>query len=134
MSLEMYQHDGETTFRFVLRGELAGAGCDELEHAWTTAKSILGGKQLVVDISGLDKADQSGIELLSRMSRESGARVQPALPAACGEPTWATSAERSKGTAFERFLRRWSARSITPSTGAAHCATGPDSGGQQRRL
>ena len=42
-----------------------------LERAWTTAKSILEGKELVVDVSGLTNVDPSGVDLLSRM-RESG--------------------------------------------------------------
>lgn len=50
-----------------------------LERAWTTAKSILEGKELVVDVSGLTNVDPSGVDLLSRM-RESGARLTVALP------------------------------------------------------
>jgi len=79
--MEMYQHDSATLFRFVLRGDLAGAVVQELEHAWTTAKSILDGKELAVDVSGITNADESGVALLSRM-RESGARLTAALPPA----------------------------------------------------
>ena len=77
--MDMYQHDSATMFRFVLRGELAGDRVTDLEHAWNTASSILAGKVLVVDISGLTHADSAGIALLSRM-RESGARLTGALP------------------------------------------------------
>jgi ABC-type transporter Mla MlaB component len=77
--MDMYQHDSATMFRFVLRGELIGDWVQDLEHAWNTAKSILGGKDLVVDISGITKADSLGVDLLSRM-RESGARLTAALP------------------------------------------------------
>jgi ABC-type transporter Mla MlaB component len=70
--MDMYQHDGATMFRFVLRGELAGDRVRDLEHAWITAKSILSQKQLVVDVSGVSNADPRGIELLSRL-REAGA-------------------------------------------------------------
>jgi hypothetical protein len=66
-------------FQFVLRGELIGDRVRNLEHAWKTAKSILAGKELVVDISGITDADASGVDLLSRM-RESGARLTAALP------------------------------------------------------
>ena len=76
--MNMYQHDSATTFRFVLQGELVGDRVEDLEHAWTTAKSILAGKQLVVDISGITYADAPGVDLLSRM-RESGACLTPAL-------------------------------------------------------
>ncbi len=77
--MEIYQHDSSATFRFVLRGQLAGSRVQELEHAWNAAKSILAGKELVVDISGVANADRAGLDLLSRM-RESGARLSAALP------------------------------------------------------
>lgn len=78
--MDMYLHDSATVFRFVLRGEFRGDRVEELEHAWTTARSILGTKELVVDISGITKTDAAGEELLSRM-RESGARLKAAVPA-----------------------------------------------------
>ena len=77
--MDMYQHDSATMFQFVLRGEVIGDRVQELEHAWNTAKSILAGKELVVDISGITNADPQGADLLSRM-RESGARLTAALP------------------------------------------------------
>jgi len=77
--MEMFQHDSARTFRFVLRGKLAGSRVLELKQAWTTAQSILNGKELIVDVSGITAADQSGLDLLSRM-RESGARLSAALP------------------------------------------------------
>ncbi len=79
MPLDMYQHDSAAMFQFVLRGELIGDGVQDLEHAWKTASSILAGKELVVDVSGILKADPPGLDLLSRM-RESGARLTMALP------------------------------------------------------
>lgn len=77
--MDMYQHDSVTRFQFVLRGELIGDRMQDVEHAWNTAKSILRGKELVVDISGITNADPPGVDLLSRM-RESGARLTAALP------------------------------------------------------
>ena len=44
--MKMYQHDRAKAFQFVLHGDLVGERVQELEHAWTTAKSILGGKEL----------------------------------------------------------------------------------------
>ena len=73
--MEMYLHDSSAALRFVLRGELAGGYVRELEHAWTTANSILGARELVVDVSGMTNADTGGRELLSRM-RQSGARMR----------------------------------------------------------
>jgi len=75
----MYQHDGPTSFRFALAGELSGDRVQDLEHAWNTARSILAQKELVVDLSGITHADSPGIDLLYRM-RESGARLTAALP------------------------------------------------------
>jgi anti-anti-sigma regulatory factor len=78
-STDMYLHDSATMFRFVVSGELSGLRAPDLEQAWTTAQSILNGKELVVDVSGLTGADEFGVELLSRM-RESGARLTAASP------------------------------------------------------
>jgi len=66
-------------FRFVLEGELTRNRVPEFKHAWTTARSILGTRALVVEISGITNADAGGVELLSRM-RETGARLNAALP------------------------------------------------------
>ena len=77
--MDMYQHDSAAEYQFVLRGELMGEGVRDLEHAWHTAESILAGKELVVDVSGITNADPPGVDLLSRM-RESGARLTAALP------------------------------------------------------
>jgi len=77
--MEMYQHDSFAAFQFVLRGHLAGNRVLDLEHAWITAQSILNGKELIVDISGVTGADQFGVDLLFRM-RDSGARLTAALP------------------------------------------------------
>ena len=82
--MEMYQHDCVTEFRFLLRGELTGGSVSELEHAWTTATSILNGRALAVDVSGLMNADESGVGLLFRM-RDSGARLTAPLPPASEE-------------------------------------------------
>jgi len=108
--MEMLLHDSATTFRFVLRGELAGGRVQDLEQAWTTAKSILAGKEVVVDVSGITDADESGVDLLSRM-RESGARLTAALPPkseellrSLGLPVAAPSGRRV-GPRVLRFLR-----------------------------
>jgi anti-anti-sigma regulatory factor len=63
----------------VLSGELTGQQVQDLEQAWITAQSILNGKELVVDVSGLTRADEFGVDLLTRM-RGSGARLTAALP------------------------------------------------------
>ena len=75
----MYLHDSSTMFRFVLSGELTGRPVQNLEQAWTTAQSILNGKELVVDVSGLTRANEFGVDLLARM-RGAGARLTAAPP------------------------------------------------------
>ena len=82
--MEIYQHDSAAMFRFVLRGDLRGDRVPELEHAWTTAKSILNGRDLLVDVSGVADADEFGVDLLFRM-RDSGARLTAPLPPASEE-------------------------------------------------
>jgi ABC-type transporter Mla MlaB component len=77
--MKMHQHDTPTMFRFVLRGELDEPSAIELEHAWRTAASVLRGKELVVDVSGLSHSDAVGMDLLCRM-RDQGARLTSGLP------------------------------------------------------
>jgi len=79
--MEYYQHDGGTIFRFQLAGDLAGAVAMDLEHAWQTAMSIMRGRQLVLDVSGLTGVDSAGIQLIQRMF-ESGALVVSSEPSA----------------------------------------------------
>ena len=76
----MYQHDSAEMFQFILRGELSVDQVPDLEHAWTTAQSIVKAKELVIDVSGLTKADPSGMELLNRM-RDSGVHLSAGSPA-----------------------------------------------------
>jgi ABC-type transporter Mla MlaB component len=76
--MNIYLHDGSTSFQFVLEGDLTAEAARSLEHAWITATSILSGKEVVVDVSGLSTADAEGVELLHRMTA-SGARLSAAL-------------------------------------------------------
>ena len=77
--MDIYLNDSVTSFEFVLKGELSGAAVRSLEQAWVTATSILGGKEVSVEVSGLTAADDAGVELLYRMTA-SGARLTAALP------------------------------------------------------
>jgi ABC-type transporter Mla MlaB component len=77
--MELYQHDGRSTFRFVLRGSLAGRWVQELEYAWVTASSVLKGKEVVVDVCGVAEIDEHGVNLLSRM-RAKGVRLVANTP------------------------------------------------------
>jgi hypothetical protein len=85
--MDMYLHDSSEMFCFVLRGDLAGVFVRELESAWTTARSILGARNLIVDISGLTDTDESGRELLNRL-HQSGARLIREKPARNAKPVY----------------------------------------------
>ena len=61
-------HDGPTTFRFELSGDLAGMEVGKLDQAWRTASSTFDGKVLAVDITFLSGVDQKGCDLLRRWS------------------------------------------------------------------
>ena len=111
--MEMFQHDSAGSFEFVLRGELAGDCVRELERAWETAKSILRGRELAVDISGITDADGAATGLLARM-RESGAHLRAMQPPASvefvrkmGVPVTAPPAGRAQTWAehLRRFIR-----------------------------
>ncbi len=79
--MDIYLHDRSAAFQFVLKGQLMGEWVQSLEHAWDTARSVLKGKEVVVDVSGVTDADSSGVDLLTRM-RASGAHLTAALPPA----------------------------------------------------
>ncbi len=85
--MELYQHDSSSTFRFELRGCLEGAWVQEFRQAWVTARSVLQGKELVIDVAGLTGIDDNGVRLLSAM-RDAGARLcagtPPELPSLAG--------------------------------------------------
>ena len=98
--MKMYLHDSPAAFRFVLHGELVAGRVLELEHAWTTSKSILAGKELVVDVSGLTRTDAAGIELLSEM-RQWGARLTE-LPSRPPNASAATGLRRLLACAWKR--------------------------------
>jgi len=106
----MYQHDRAKAFQFVLHGDLVGERVQELEHAWTTAKSILGGKELVVDVSGITYADKVGMDLLARM-RDSGARLTAPLPPGSEEfpPIFGTT-----GSSAKRWVHQDQSAAVLP--------------------
>jgi len=111
LKMNIYQHDGADAFQFVLNGELSGAAVQELRWRWETASSILNGKELTVDISGITDADDFGRALLSLM-RESGARFTASTPPASedlarcfGLPTAAHRSEPLRTWSLRRLVR-----------------------------
>jgi hypothetical protein len=61
-----YMHDGSTAFSFELAGDLSYEGARELEQAWRTATSVIGEKDLLIDLSYVTGIDQAGNELLDK--------------------------------------------------------------------
>jgi len=72
--LRYYMHDGPSTFRFELAGDIDNEGARELDQAWRTASSTIGARALVVDITFVTGAENNGRRLLARWHAE-GARL-----------------------------------------------------------
>jgi hypothetical protein len=82
--MKLYQHDSPAAFQMVLKGDLGEVGAQGVRWAWETARSILGAKELVVDVSDVTAVYPSGIDLLRRM-REHGAHIAAERPLRCAE-------------------------------------------------
>lgn len=82
-TMEIFLHDGATSFRFVVVGALESPAARELDRSWSTASSVMQGRKVVVDITELTAVDEEGLEVLNRM-RDSGcqlyARHLPPVP------------------------------------------------------
>ncbi len=72
-------HDGPTAFSIELAGALAAEGAKKLEQDWRSASSVIGTKDLVVDISFLTEIDPRGRQLLLLWSRN-GATIVANTP------------------------------------------------------
>jgi anti-anti-sigma regulatory factor len=72
--LNYYLHDGSGEFRIQLAGHLSQGDARDLEEAWRTASSVIGGKCLVVDLSHVTSIDASGCDLLVKWHTQ-GARL-----------------------------------------------------------
>ncbi len=66
--LEVMLHDTPGAFRLQLRGELARGSVAEVALCWQTGSSTLGGRRLVIDLTGLVSVDAAGRDLLERMN------------------------------------------------------------------
>jgi ABC-type transporter Mla MlaB component len=76
-----YMHDGSTAFSFELAGDLSDEGARELEQAWRTATSVIGEKELLIDLSYVSGIDEAGCELLNKWHAH-GARLVVISPEA----------------------------------------------------
>jgi len=73
--LRYYLHDGSTAIRFKLAGDLSEHGARELEKAWRTASSTIGGRKLIVDLSLVTGIDKAGRNLLLMWHQEGATLV-----------------------------------------------------------
>ncbi len=78
--MDLSQHDTAERFLIRLYGDLEGKWVAELEQVWCCAASVLKGRELAVDLTGLTSAEERGTDLLIRM-REGGARLIASWPA-----------------------------------------------------
>jgi ABC-type transporter Mla MlaB component len=63
-ALTYYMHDRFAAFRFQLAGDLSQETASDLDQARQTASSVLGGRCLIVDLTGISSVDNAGRELL----------------------------------------------------------------------
>ena len=65
--LKITTHVSEDATRITLEGRLAGPWIGELERCWREAEQSAGGRQLVVDLTGVTFVEQEGKALLTQM-------------------------------------------------------------------
>jgi len=65
-----YIHDGIFSCRLQLLGELTEADITDLNGCWRTAKTILGSRQLILDLHALKSVDEAGKQWLAGMAQE----------------------------------------------------------------
>lgn len=63
--LRYFMHDGPSSFRFELAGNLDSDGARRLEQDWRTASSVVGDRTLVIDMTFMSGACQEGRALLA---------------------------------------------------------------------
>ncbi|HEX4169696.1 MAG TPA: hypothetical protein VHZ55_29890 [Bryobacteraceae bacterium] len=71
-----YIHDGITSCRLQLIGELTESDVFDLNGCWRTAKTTLGKRQLVLDLHALRSVDEAGKQWLAGIAQD-GAVCSP---------------------------------------------------------
>jgi hypothetical protein len=72
--MRIYLHDNSSGFRLCLFGELNQPATAELDRCWQAALSIVDGRKVQIDGTGLTAIQDDGIRLLGRMTL-AGVRV-----------------------------------------------------------
>ena len=75
-SFKYYIHDSTLACRLELFGELTETDVPELSGCWSTAKTIVANRKLILDLRGLTAVDEIGRQWLAAMSTE-GACYEP---------------------------------------------------------
>jgi hypothetical protein len=71
-----YIHDGVQGLRLQIIGSLQEMHVAELAGCWNTARTILGGRPLIVDLRALDSVDDAGKQWLLSLAHD-GAQYLP---------------------------------------------------------
>jgi hypothetical protein len=82
-SFKYYIHDSIDVLRLKLIGELTQADIAELNGSWRTAKTTLGKRKLVLDLTTLRTVDEAGKQWLAGMSAEGACYVPEDYLVAC---------------------------------------------------
>jgi|SRR5947209_4254437 len=69
-SFKYYIHDVTGSCRLQLIGQLTEANLPELSGCWGTARTIVGNRKLILDLTGLRSVDDAGKQWLASMSQE----------------------------------------------------------------
>jgi hypothetical protein len=72
-NLSVYIHDGSSSLRFEVEGDLSGNAARKLEQSWCTASSVIGNRSLVIALGSISSIDAIGRNLLRKWS-ECGAQ------------------------------------------------------------
>ena len=110
--LKYYIHDSGDVFRFQLTGELTELDISELNGCWRTAKTILGTRKLVLDVSGLRAVDEMGSRWIASMVAD-GASCDPETFGS-HQPSPAQG-RKPKGSLFTRIFSSFRSSRVVPA-------------------
>ena len=68
--MAIYIHDEAARLRLCVTGDLDDDSAKELASCWSTASSVVGDRRIVLDLTALDAAHDSGRQLLEALHRE----------------------------------------------------------------
>jgi hypothetical protein len=101
-NFKYYIHDGTAACRLQLLGQVGESEVAELTSCWQTAKTTLGGRQLVLDLHEVNSIDDAGKKWLAGMVQDGAACLPESFlmdaiagkldsrsqRTACAKPSW----------------------------------------------